>query len=85
MQIKIEMNTALMAVSPYALQTVTALPSEPEPYGQNRTLQLVQECYESYHKRVSGQTKEGISQLQDFLQGTVSSLRVPPFIQWGNL
>lgn len=36
----------------------------------NRTLNLVQECYESYHQRVAGQTKEGISQLQDLLQGT---------------
>ncbi|EEC05783.1 hypothetical protein IscW_ISCW003598 [Ixodes scapularis] len=63
-------HSAVAFTTSFPFSTVTALPSEPEPYGQNRTLQLVQECYESYHKRVSGQTKEGISQLQDFLQGT---------------
>lgn len=36
----------------------------------NRTLPKMQECYDKYHTRVAGQTKGGISQLQDFLQGT---------------
>lgn len=63
-------HSAVALTTSFPISTVTALPSESEPFGKNRTLQLVQECYESYHKRVSGQTKEGISQLQDFLQGT---------------
>ncbi|XP_075557158.1 transmembrane channel-like protein 7 isoform X2 [Dermacentor variabilis] len=36
----------------------------------NRTLPKMQECYDKYHTRVARQTKGGISQLQDFLQGT---------------
>ncbi|XP_029849723.2 transmembrane channel-like protein 7 isoform X2 [Ixodes scapularis] len=63
-------HSAVAFTTSFPFSTVTALPSESEPSVKNRTLQLVQECYESYHKRVSGQTKEGISQLQDFLQGT---------------
>ncbi|CAN8007697.1 unnamed protein product [Ixodes pacificus] len=63
-------HSAVALTTSFPFSTVTALPSESEPSGKNRTLQLVQECYESYHQRVSGQTKQGISQLQDFLQGT---------------
>lgn len=36
----------------------------------NRTLQKMQQCYNEYNAQVTGQTKGGISLLQDFLQGT---------------
>lgn len=62
--------SAVSLATSFPVSTVTPLPLESEPLGVNRTLQLVQECYEMYHGRVSSQTREGVSHLQDFLQGT---------------